>query len=322
MVSTATQLAVTLVTAILQLLILLLAAPLVNGIIKKIKARWQCRRGPGILQMYYDLWKFMRKDEVVSEHASWLYRCYPWVTFAAILAAGLLVPLVTTRTPLGFGGDFLLVIGLLALVRFFTALAGLEGASAFGGMGSSREMALSTVIEPAMMLGFFVIALEVQSTNLGRVVETLAGSGLGAISPAYVLTFVALIVVVVAETGRIPVDNPDTHLELTMVHEGMLLEYSGRSLGLMFWGAAMKQLIVLSLLANIFFPWGVPATWSPLEVALAIPVFLFKVILLGALLACIETAFTKMRLFKLPELLGASFMLSLMALVSLFVVRG
>ncbi|MFZ3173106.1 MAG: NADH-quinone oxidoreductase subunit H [Carboxydocellales bacterium] len=322
MASTATNLVITLVTAVLQILLLLLAAPLVNGVIKKVKARWQCRRGPGILQMYYDLWKYLRKDEVVSEHASWLYRCYPWVTFAAILTAGLLIPLVTTRLPLGFGGDLLVVIGLFALIRFFTALAGLEAASAFGGMGSSREMALSTVIEPAMMLGFFVIALEAQSTNLGQIVESLAKAGLGAISPAYLLTFIALMVVVVAETGRVPLDNPDTHLELTMVHEGMLLEYSGRSLGLMFWGAAIKQLLVLSLLANIFFPWGVPATWAPLEILVALPVFLLKVLALGAMLACIETAFAKMRLFKVPELLGASLMLSLMALISLFVVRN
>ncbi len=316
------NLAGTIITVGVQILVLLLTAPLLQGIIKKIKARWQCRQGPGIFQMYFDLWKYLHKDEVVSEHASWLYRCYPWITFATVLVAGLLVPLLSTHTPLGFAGDILVVIGLLALMRFFTALAGLEGASAFGGMGSSREMALAAVIEPAMLLGFFVIALEVGSTNLGRVVETLNGAGLGAITPAHVLTSLALIVVAIAETGRIPVDNPDTHLELTMIHEGMLLEYSGRSLGLMFWGAAVKQLLILSLLANIFFPWGVPTEWSPLELAWYLPIFLGKVILLGGLLACIETALTKMRFFKVPELLSASFMLSLLGLISLFVVRN
>ncbi|HEX3031902.1 MAG TPA: NADH-quinone oxidoreductase subunit H [Bacillota bacterium] len=313
------QTASVIVQSLIQIIVLVVLAPFLQGVIKKIKARWQCRSGPGIMQSYYDLWKLLRKDEVISEHTSWLFPWYPWITIGGILAVGLLVPVISSTLPLGFAGDLLLVVGLLALVRFVTALAGIEAGSAFGGMGSSREMALAVVIEPAMVLSLLVLAIETKTTNLGQMVDSFAQMGFGVVLPGNIMVFLALLVVVIAETGRIPVDNPDTHLELTMIHEGMLLEYSGRSLGLMFLAAQIKQLVMVTVIMNLFFPWGLAADWQAGSLLGGLVLLLLKVVCFGALLATIETAFNKIRLFRVPELLGASFVLSLLGLMSMLV---
>lgn len=301
-----------------QIFSLLLLAPLVSGIIKKTKAFFQTRQGPGIFQVYLDIYKWFRKDSVVSEHTSWIFTATPYIYFASVAAAGILIPTVTIVSPLGFAGDIIAVVYLFALGRFFMTLAGLDAGSSFGGMASSREAAVSSVIEPAMMLAVFAVALAAGSTNLSVISQTFA-AGAAVLSPSHLLAFAALAVVAVAETGRIPVDNPDTHLELTMIHEGMLLEYSGRELALMMWGASVKQLLVYSLLVNIFFPYGIAAGLDPVSLAIGLLAYLGKILAVGVAMAVVETSFAKMRLFKVPDLLAGSFMLGLLALISNYV---
>ncbi len=302
-----------------QLLLVLLGAPFVSGIIKKVKAFLQTRRGPGVFQTYYDILKLLRKDAVVSEHTTWIFRATPYIVFLAVLAASALVPAVTTAMPLGYAGDVIVVIYLFALARFFSALAGLDAGGAFGGMGSSREMALSALAEPAMVLAVFTVALVLKSTNLATMAAASARMGLAAFTPAQLLAATAFLIIVLAESGRIPIDNPDTHLELTMIHEGMLLEYSGRYLGLMIWAHSVKQLLLLTLLANVFFPWGVATSLNPAELLLAFGAYAAKILGLAVLIGGVESYFAKMRFFKVPELLGASFMLALLALASNYV---
>jgi formate hydrogenlyase subunit 4 len=286
-----------LLTAGGQILFLILLAPLVNGIIKKVKALTQCRRGPGIFQPYFDVLKFLKMEPVVSEHTSWITLFTPYVCLGAYLTAGCLIPLWEHHNP-GFG-DLIALTYLFALSRFFLALAGLEPASAFGGMGSSREMMIASLVEPVMVLGLFGLVVAAGTTDL----KGLTGTGQ---NPAGLLAFIGLMVVTVAETGRIPVDNPDTHLELTMIHEAMLLEYSGRPLGFLHLAAMVKQIVLLILLIHLFWP---QQPGSP--VLLALGLLVGKVIALGLLLALIESVLAKMRLFRLPELIagGAAFCL-------------
>lgn len=311
-----------LAASLIQMLLLILLAPLVTGIIKKAKAFFQTRRGPGILQPYFDLYKYMQKESVVSQHTSWIFTVTPFIYFAAVLGAALLIPAFFTKGMASFTGDVILVIYLFALGRFFLTLAGLDAGSAFGGMASSREMAISSVAEPSLMLALFTVALAAGTTNLTGMVLKVNNSWLTALNPAHILAFTALFVVAVAETGRIPVDNPDTHLELTMVHEGMLLEYSGKPLALLMLGAWMKQLLIFTLLANLFFPWGIAGGLSLGEIAISVLAYLGKVILLGLIMAVIETSFAKMRLFKVPDLLMGSFLLGLLGLISKFAFKG
>jgi len=226
---------INLLAIILQTALLLLLAPLLSGLIKNWKAKLQNRRGPRLWQPYFDLLKFLRKDMVISEHASWVYSIAPYVLFLTALCAGLLVPMVTARAPMSLFGGALALVGLLALGRFFLALGALDPASAFGGMGSSREMTLSAIAEPAMMLAIFTVATTAGSTNLSQIVLASQAPGWKFLDPAHTLAFAAMFIVLLAETGRIPVDNPATHLELTMIHEAMLLEYSGRYLAFIEW---------------------------------------------------------------------------------------
>src|SRR5439155_12429114 len=239
---------ISLLAIILQTAVLLILAPLLSGLIKNWKAKLQNRRGPRVWQPYFDLLKFLRKDMVISEHASWVYSIAPYVLFLTALCAGLLVPMVTARAPMSLFGGALALVGLLALGRFFLALGGLDPASAFGGMGSSREMTISAIAEPAMMLAIFTVATTAGSTNLSQIVLAGQGSGWKFLDPSHALALAAMFIVLLAETGRIPVDNPATHLELTMIHEAMLLEYSGRYLALIEWGASIKQLVLMTLL--------------------------------------------------------------------------
>ena len=200
---------------------------------------------------------------MISEHASWVFSFAPCVVFVTALVAGLLVPMVTAQAPMSLYGDVLALAGLLALGRFFLALGGLDPGSAFGGMGSSREMTIAAIAEPAMMLAIFTVAITAGSTDVSHIIQTAQSPGWKVLAPAHVMAFAALFIVLLAETGRIPVDNPATHLELTMIHEAMLLEYSGRHLALMEWGAAIKQLVLMTLLVNIFFPFGPPRSPRP-----------------------------------------------------------
>lgn len=308
----------TFVATVAQALLLLALAPLLTGCIRNWKAKLQNRRGPRVWQPYLDLLKFLRKDMVISEHASWIFSAMPYVLFTSTLLAGLMVPLVTVAAPLSLFGGALAFVGLLALGRFFLALGGLDTASAFGGMGSSREMTLAAIAEPALMLAVFTVAIQAGSTNLSRVLQAAQGPGWTLLNPAYALAFAALFIVLLAETGRIPIDNPATHLELTMIHEAMLLEYSGRYLALIEWSASIKQLVLMALLANIFFPAGIATEMTPGRVGFSLIVFLGKLLVLAGAVVLVETTNAKLRLFRVPDLLGVAFILAALALLSTF----
>ena len=310
------------IISFIQIIIILALAPLLSGIIKKIKAFFQIRKGASILQPYYDIAKLLRKDSVVSENVSWIFHAAPVISFAAVLTAGLMVPVFISDMPFSFAGDLITLIYLFALARFFTALASLDAGSSFGGMGGSREMFVASMVEPALMLSIFAVALNVGSTNISLITQTVSAMGLSAISPYHLLAFVAFFIISIAETGRIPVDNPATHLELTMIHEAMILEYSGKQLAIVELGAMVKQLLVFSLLANIFLPWGIANDMGFASIAIALIVFLIKITVLGALMAIVETSTAKWRLFRLPDLLSISLMLSFLSLVSFIIVKG
>jgi formate hydrogenlyase subunit 4 len=306
------------IAIILQTLLLLLLAPLVSGCIKNWKAKLQNRRGPRVWQVYLDIIKFLRKDMVISEHASWVFSVAPHVVFITALLVGLMVPMLTAQAPLSLFGGVLAIIGLLALGRFFLALGGLDPGSAFGGMGSSREMTLSAIAEPALMLAIFTVAITARSTDLSRIVAVELGPDFKLLNPAHLMAFAALFIVLLAETGRVPIDNPSTHLELTMIHEAMLLEYSGRYLAFMEWGASIKQLVLMTILANIFLPVGLSTDGSAASVGLAFGVFLLKILALCGAVVVVETVNAKLRLFRVPDLLSAAFVLATLALLSTF----
>jgi formate hydrogenlyase subunit 4 len=305
----------------LQMALLLAVAPLVSGCIRNWKAKLQNRRGPRVWQPYLDLWKFLGKDMVISEHASWVFGAAPYVVFISSLLVGLMVPMVRTEAPLSLFGGALAAIGLLALGRFFLALGGLDPGSAFGGMGSSREMTIAAVAEPAMMLAIFTVAIGAGSTDLSHMVQATRGLGWAGLSPTHALAFVAMFIVLLAETGRLPVDNPATHLELTMIHEAMILEYSGRHLAFMEWGASIKQLVLMSLLLNVFFPAGIAADGAAGALAVSLLAFCGKLAGLSAVVVLVETTNAKLRLFRVPDLLSAAFVLATLALLSTFLFR-
>jgi formate hydrogenlyase subunit 4 len=303
---------------LLQTILLMLLAPLLSGCIRNWKAKLQNRRGARIWQPYSDLIKFFRKDMVISEHASWIFSFAPYVVFITALVAGLLVPMVTVQAPLSLFGDVLALVGLLALGRFFLALGGLDPGSAFGGMGSSREMTIAAIAEPAMMLAIFTVAISAGSTDISHIVQVAQSPAWKVLNPTHVMAFAALFIVLLAETGRIPVDNPSTHLELTMIHEAMLLEYSGRYLALMEWGASIKQLVLMTLLVNIFFPIGMVTDTTPAALGIGALVYAGKLILIAAAVVVVETTNAKLRLFRVPDLLSAAFVLGTLALLSTF----
>lgn len=306
------------ISILLQTALLLALAPLLSGCIKNWKAKLQNRRGPPIWQPYLDLAKFLRKDMVISEHASWIFRAMPYVLFISTLLAGLMMPLASVPAPLSLFGGALAFVGLLALGRFFLALAGLDPASAFGGMGSSREMTISAIAEPALMLAIFTVAITAGSTNLSQMLAFAQSPAWKILNPANVLAFAALFIVLLAETGRIPVDNPATHLELTMIHEAMILEYSGRYLALIEWSASIKQLVLMTLLVNMFFPIGVAVTLSPATIGLSFLSLLLKLLALAAVIVVVETTNAKLRLFRVPDLLSTAFILAALGLLSTF----
>ena len=285
-------------------LAVILVAPLVAGIIKTTKAKLQNRRGPGILQPYFDLIKLFDKESVISPTVSWIFKGAPYIYFAAGVAAAALVP-VAPFSNTGVS-DVITLIYLLALGRFCLVLASLDSGSAFGGMGGAREMFIGILVEPALLLAMLTVAFKAQTTNLGVMVNQAASSPL---SLAYIFAAIAFFIVLIAETGRIPVDNPDTHLELTMVHEGMCLEYSGRKLALISWAAAVKQLVMILLFVLLFLP-GSPVSSAPLFW------MVLKVLMVAVVIAFTETSTNKMRLFRVPNFLAVSCLLSILALVA------
>lgn len=316
-----------LISNFIQFILLLLLAPLSGGIIKKVKALSQKRKGAPVLQMYFDLWKLVRKESVVSNTASWIFKATPYIIFSASAAAALLVP-VTTLLPSAISGDILLLIYLLALGRFFMCLSALDTGSTFGGMGASRESMISALIEPSMLVSVFTVGLISGSTAIDKMMVAMRTIGNPLLHPVYILCFFAMIIIILAETSRIPVDDPSTHLELTMVHEAMLLEYSGRQLALMEYGAAIKQLIFLTLLVNLFLPTDQLAALAGISGASAVSaaailaalvLYILKIILASLVIAVTEISTVKFRFFSIPNLAALSFILAFLGFLQYFV---
>lgn len=310
------------VAQVLHVALMLAAAPLLVGLIRRVKSRLMGRAGPRLLQPWRDLRRLLRKQPVVAETASWVFTSAPLVSFAATVAAVALVPsfaLGMTTAPLA---DLLAIAGLLGLSRAALALAGMDVGTAFGGIGASREMTFAAFAEPALLLVVFTLSLMAGTTNLDLIAGLLREGALG-LRVSLGLILIGILIIAIAENGRIPVDNPATHLELTMVHEAMVLEYSGRHLALIEWGAALRLLLWMTLIGTIFAPFGMgdaagfPPGWLTGALAWAA-----KVGVLALALAGFESSIAKMRVFRVPEFLGIALLLGLLAVIFLFVSQG
>ena len=302
---------------IFQWLFLIALAPSVSWFIKKMKAASQNRRGPTLFQTYADLMKLFQKDMVISDTASWIFHAMPFILFAVTFLAATMVPVLWANSLSGFLGDIIVFVYLLALGRFFLALAAVDTGTTFGGMGSSREMALSSLGEIALLLAFFALGVYAHAFSFGGIISYFMNK-----SPIEVLFFTslafgAILIVTIAETARIPVDNPATHLELTMIHEAMILEYSGKYLALIEWSQHIKQLMFLSLLANIFLPWGILDTNTAVTAGegWSLLVYMVKVFFLTAVIGWIEIHCAKLRLFRVPDLFAIALVLAILALL-------
>lgn len=258
---------------------------------------------------------------VVSTNASWLFHAAPYLVFASTVVVTLLIPLIAVPLPFDEVGDLLLVVYLLLVGTFFLSLAGLDPGTAFGGMGASREMTVAAIAEPTIAVAIFSLAVDAGSTNLNHIVNSTLSNPDVTVSSGHMLAFVALFIVMLAETGRLPVDNPSTHLELTMIHEAMILEYSGRYLALIEWASWLKLLIFFSLLSNLFVPWGLATVLTPAALVVSIVTLILKLSVLAVVVAFLETRIAKLRLFRVPELLGVSFVLALLAVTSSFLLK-
>ncbi len=305
-----------------QMLLVLALAPLLIGFVRKVKARLLLRQGPPLLQPYRDLVRLLRKEVVLANNASWLFRAIPYLIFAATWVGAALVPTFASGLIFSWSADLIAIVALLGTARFLLALAGLDIGTSFGGIGSSREVMIATIAEPAMLMIVFTLALVAGTTQLSAMAEFLS-SGEAGLRVSLGMALIALIMVAIAENARIPVDNPATHLELTMVHEAMVLEYSGRHLALIDLAAEIKLLIYLSLIACLFLPWGIAPPGAPFAaLALGIGASVTKLAALGFLLGLFETSIAKMRVFRVPDFLGVALMLGLLATLLMFVSRS
>ena len=308
---------------LIQTVVILSIAPLVNGIIMKIKAFTQKRKGAPIFQLYYDLYKLLKKSSVVSETSSWIYKVTPYIVFSTAIAAALLVPASTLTAPGNIPGDILIFVSLCALGRFFMMLSGLDTGSTFGGMGSSREAMISSLIEPSILICLFTAGRIAGSTSLLAIMEAMQQIGAPLKSPVFIMLFLAMMTIIITETSRLPVDDPSTHLELTMVHEAMILEYSGRHLALMEYGASIKQLAFITLLVNILIPHDqLFSTVGIAAVLLSLLIYLVKVITVSVMIAIVEVNTVKLRLFSIPNLAALAFILSFLGFFQYFVIGG
>lgn len=301
-----------------QMLLVLAIAPALTGIVRKMKARLQRRIGPSIFQPYRDLRRLFGKDAVIADGTSWLFRAAPYLIFAATWVAAALVPTFQTGLVFSWAGDLIAIVALLGAARFVQAVAALDAGTSFGGIGVSREIMIASLAEPAMIMAVFTVALVAGSTQLSTIAAFMVEHRSLRVSLAMAL--VALIIVALAENARIPVDNPSTHLELTMVHEAMVLEYSGRHLAMIEWAASLKLLLYVSIVACIFFPFGLITEGGGVFAhALSLAAYLAKAVAAALLLATLETVIAKMRVFRVPNLLGIALMLGLLGTLLLFV---
>ncbi|WP_439381203.1 respiratory chain complex I subunit 1 family protein [Amycolatopsis lexingtonensis] len=294
------------------------ASPLLVGVMRQVRARLEGRAGAGVGQPWRDLRKLLRKEPIAPRGTSEVFRFAPLVLVATTLVVAVVTPFATTDSAIGPVADLFAVVALLAVGTVALALAGLDTGTAFGGMGASREMTIIALVEPTLLVAIFALSVRVGSTNLASIVTSTLHDPARVISPVSLLAAVALVVVIVAETGRLPVDNPSTHLELTMVHEAMILEYAGPDLALVELASAMRLSVFLGLLANLFLPWGIATSPAPMAIAIGVGAWLAKVALLGSALAAGEVFLAKLRLFRVPELLAGSFLLALLAVAASF----
>jgi formate hydrogenlyase subunit 4 len=305
-----------------QMLLLLLLAPLLTGFVRKAKARLLRRRGPSLVQPYRDLLRLLRKEVVLAENASWLFRSAPYLIFATTWVAAALVPTFALGLTFSWSADLIVIAGLLGSARFFLALAGLDVGTSFGGIGSSREMMIASLAEPALIMVVFTLALIAGSTQLSTIAGIMASPGVG-LRVSLGLALFALLIIAIAENGRVPVDNPATHLELTMVHEAMVLEYSGRHLALIEAAQFLKLLLYISIIGCVFAPWGLArADAQPAALAVGLGSYLAKLAVAAFLLAFFESSVAKMRVFRVPVFLGAGLMLALLAALLMFVTQA
>lgn len=307
---------------IAQMLLVLLLSPLLMGIVRKAKARLLRRQGASLLQPYRDLIRLARKEAVIAESASWLFRIVPYIVFATTWVAAALIPTFATGLLFSWSADLIVIIALLGSARFFLALAGLDVGTSFGGIGSSREVMIATLAEPAMIMIVFTLALVAGSTQLSTIAGIMLSPDVG-LRVSLGMALIALMIVALAENARLPVDNSAGHLELTMVHEAMVLEYSGRHLALIELATALKLLLYISLIACVFAPWGLAPAGAPLHVHLiGAAAYVGKLGIAGLLLATFETSVAKMRVFRVPDFIGAAFMLGFLGTLLLFVSRS
>jgi formate hydrogenlyase subunit 4 len=304
-----------------QMMVVLALAPLLAGYVRKLKARLVGRQGPPLLQPYRDLLRLLRKEVVLAHSASWVFRAAPYLVFAATWVGAALVPTFATGLLFSYAADMIAIVALLGSARFMLALAGLDVGTSFGGIGSSREMMIASLAEPAMLMVVFTLSLLAGSTQLSSIAAFMQGPDVG-LRVSLALALVALVMVAIAENGRIPVDNPATHLELTMVHEAMILEYSGRHLALIELASFVKLLLYVSVIGCVFAPWGIAASGDGALAYLAgVAIYVTKLAVAGFLLAVFETAIAKMRVFRYSDFLGAALMLGVLAALLRFVSR-
>lgn len=309
-----------LVIALIQLVVLVLLAPLLIGVIRQTTARIEGRVGSGLLQPWRDVRKLLRKDPVRATGSSWLLAVGPVVLLVTSLLLCVLLPMVGVLDVPLVPGDLFVVVSTMLLGAVALALVGLDGGTAFGGMGSSRHMTVAALVEPTVLLSVYALSVPAGTSALGTIVETRLENPLAIISPASLLALVALAIAIMAETGRLPVDNPSTHLELTMVHEAMLLEASARDLAWIELGSWLKLTVLLGLLGNLIAPWGIATEFTIVGVLLGVGAVILKILLLGVLLGAGEVLLAKLRLFQIPELLAGSFVLALLAVTTSYVV--
>jgi formate hydrogenlyase subunit 4 len=301
--------------ALIQAVLFILLAPLFSGWLKWVKCLLQNRRPPPLWQPYRDLRKLFGKRPVVADTASWLFPVAPYIVFCAAALSGAIVPFFAVDLPTAAIADMIVLVGFFALGRFFLALAGMDVGTAFGGMGSSREMTIASLAEPAMLMAIFTLALTASTTNISVAIDYLLDTGL-ALRPSFLFALGGLLLVAVAETGRIPIDNPATHLELTMIHEAMILEYSGRHLALIEWAGQIRLMLYGVLIANIFLPWGLAREFTPEALGIGTAAIAAKLGALAVALALAETSVAKMRLFRVQDFLGFAYLLSLLGMLS------
>lgn len=311
-----------LIIQLIQMLVVLLLAPLLTGFILRVKARLLRRRGPSIFQPYRDLIRLVHKEVVLADNASWLFRVAPYWIFATTWVAASLVPTFATGLIFSWAADLIVIVALLGSARFLLALAGLDIGTSFGGIGSSREVMIASLAEPSLIMVVFTVAMIAGSTQLSTVSAFMLSPEVG-LRVSLGLALVALIIVAIAETSRIPVDNPSTHLEVTMVHEAMILEYSGRHLAVIELASSLNLLLYISLISSIFFPWGLAdANAAPIDLLKGFILYVGKLVLSGCLLAAFETSIAKMRVFRVPQFIGTALMMALLAVLLMFVTRS